>query len=155
MLPRNGRPEIRTGLVGRNLRREFNLASNKKARFVLKPAARISSHDAAVLRILLNADPFEVDAAFVAPKGTATMHTPLGELFLPLEGVVDAAAEIARLNKELAKIEAEIAKVEQKLNNPAFTQKVPATVLHEHQQRLADWQAKKHHVLAALAALQS
>jgi valyl-tRNA synthetase len=140
--------------VGRNLRREFNLPSSKKVRFVLKPAAHVTPHDVAVLKILLNAEPFEVDPGFVAPKGTATMHTPLGELFLPLEGVVDPAAEIGRLKKELAKHEAEIAKVEQKLNNPAFTQKVPVEVLREHQQRLADWQAKKQHVVAALKALE-
>ena len=82
------------------------------------------------------------------------MHTPLGELFLPLEGLVAPAAEIARLKKELAKIDAEIAKVEQKLNNPAFTQKVPVEVLRDHQQRLADWQAKKLHVVTALSALE-
>ena len=39
----------------------------------------------------------------------------MGELFLPLEGLVDVAAETARLKKELEKAEAEIAKVEQKL----------------------------------------
>ena len=78
----------------------------------------------------------------------------MGELFLPLEGLIDVAAEKARLTKEMEKIEAEIAKVEQKLANPNFTQKVPAAVLEEHQQRLADWQAKLAHVNAALAALQ-
>ena len=43
--------------------------------------------------------------------------------------------------------------VEQKLANPAFTQKVPVTVLAEHQKRLAEWQAKKAHFLSALDAL--
>ena len=78
----------------------------------------------------------------------------MGELFLPLEGLIDVEAEKARLKKELEKIEAEIAKVEQKLANPNFTQKVPAHVLEEHQQRLAEWQAKRDHVKAALAALE-
>ena len=41
-------------------------------------------------------------------------------------------------------------KVEQKLNNPAFAQKVPPHVLDEHQKRLADWQAKKRQVQAML-----
>ena len=140
--------------VGRNLRREFDLPSNKKVRFVLKPTAHVTPHDAAVLKILLNAEPLEINPTFAAPKGTATMHTALGELFLPLEGLVDAAAETARLKKELAKIEAEIVKVEQKLGNPEFEQKVPAEVFREHQQRLTDWLAKKQHVQAALKALE-
>jgi len=82
-----------------------------------------------------------------------TVRAELGDLFLPLEGLIDKAAETARLKKELEKIEAEAAKVEQKLANPNFTQKVPANVLQEHQKRLADWQAKRDHVQAALAAL--
>ena len=62
-------------------------------------------------------------------------------------------AEKARLNKELEKIEAEIVKVREKLNNPAFTGKVPPAVLEEHQKRQADWQAKKEGVERNIAAL--
>jgi valyl-tRNA synthetase len=75
---------------------------------------------------------------------------------LPLEGLRSAeelAAEKARITKELEKIEAEISKVEQKLANPSFTQKVPPQVLLEHQQRLAEWQAKRNHARTALDAL--
>jgi len=73
---------------------------------------------------------------------------------LPLEGLVDIPAEKARLKKEKEKIDAEILKVEQKLGNPAFTQKVPAEVLREHEKRLVDWQAKKQHIQSALDALE-
>lgn len=107
-----------------------------------------------MIKILLNADPLEVDPNFMPPKGTPTVHSDMGDLFLPLEGVIDVAAEKARLTKELEKIEAEIAKVAQKLGNPAFTQKAPVEVLREHEKRLADWQAKKQHILTALAALE-
>ncbi|MDB6065998.1 MAG: valyl-tRNA synthetase [Pedosphaera sp.] len=140
--------------LGRNLRRERNIASNKKAKFILKPANPISAHDVAVLRILLNADPLELDAQYMPPKGTPVVHSDLGDLFLPLEGV-DMGAERARLTKEKEKYEAEIVKVEQKLANPAFTQKVPVEVLRDHEKRLADWQAKLQHVLASLAALEA
>ncbi|HZV35507.1 MAG TPA: class I tRNA ligase family protein, partial [Verrucomicrobiae bacterium] len=140
---------------GRNLRREANIQSGKKVKFILKPAAHITPHDAAVLKILLNAETLELEPDYVPKKGTPAVHSDLGELFLPLEGLIDIAAEKARLTKELEKINAEIVKVEQKLANPAFTQKVPMEVLREHEKRLADWQAKKQHVLAALAALES
>ena len=56
------------------------------------------------------------------------------------------AAEKARLAKELEKIESEITKAEQKLSNPNFTSKAPPHVLQEHQQRLAEWQAKRDRV---------
>jgi valyl-tRNA synthetase len=140
--------------LGRNLRREANIASNKKVRFIVKPAARVSDHDAAVLKILLNAEALEIDANYTPKKGTAAARGAYGELYLPLEGLIDVAAEKSRLTKELEKIEAEVKKVQDKLGNPAFTQKAPVNVLKEHEQRLADWQAKKQHVLAALAALE-
>ncbi len=108
-----------------------------------------------MLKLLLNAEALEVDANYQPAKGTPTVHSELGDLYLPLEGLIDVAAEKARLKKELEKIEAEIAKAEQKLTNPNFTQKVPPHVLEEHQQRLAEWQAKRDHVKAALAALEN
>jgi valyl-tRNA synthetase len=138
---------------GRNLRREANIPSNKKVRFVLKPKEAISEHDREVIKILLNAETLEIDGNYQPQKGALTVQTQLGELFLPLEGLVDMAAEKTRLTKELGKIADEISKVEQKLANPAFTQKVPPAVLAEHQKRLVDWQAKYEHVKAALAAL--
>jgi valyl-tRNA synthetase len=138
----------------RNLRRTANIAANKKIKFILKPARELAAHDVEVLRLLLNAGAVEVSANYQPGKNTLTVRTELGDLFLPLEGLIDKEAETARLTKELEKIEAEAAKVEQKLANPNFTQKVPANVLQEQQQRLADWQSKREHVKAALAALQ-
>jgi valyl-tRNA synthetase len=148
--------EARNELVtqGRNLRRTANIAANKKIKFILKPAREMASHDVEVLKLLLNAEAVEVSANYQSGKNTMTVRAELGDLYLPLEGLIDKEAETARLKKELEKIEAEAAKVEQKLANPNFTQKVPANVLAEHQQRLADWQAKGEHVKSALAALQ-
>ena len=141
---------------GRNLRREANIPGSKKIKFVLKPVNPLPLHDIEVIRLLLNAETVEVSENYSPPKGTLTARMELGELFLPLEGLRSAeelAAEKARVTKELEKIEAEISKVEQKLANPNFTQKVPPQVLQEHQQRLAEWQAKREQVKAALDSL--
>jgi valyl-tRNA synthetase len=138
---------------GRNLRRTANIAANKKIRFILKPSRELAAHDVEVLRLLLNAGAVEVSANYQPGKNTLTVRTELGDLFLPLEGLIDKEAETARLKKELEKIEAEAAKVEQKLVNPNFTQKVPPAVLQEHQQRLAEWQSKRDHVKSTLEAL--
>jgi len=141
---------------GRNLRREANISTAKKIRYVLKPVNFLPPHDIEVIRLLLNAEAVEANENYQPPKGTLTARTELGELFLPLEGLRSAeelAAEQARLTKELEKYDAEISKVGQKLANPNFTQKVPPQVLQEHQQRLAEWQAKRAAVKAALDAL--
>ena len=114
----------------------------------------MSSQEAAVIKLLLNAEALDVDPNFAPRKGTPSTHTALGELFLPLEGLADVEAEKSRLKKELAKIEAEIEKAKLKLNNPDFVQKVPPNVLEEHRKRLAEWQAKQQQVKAALDSLQ-
>ena len=140
--------------LGRGLRRDFNIASNKRVRFVFRPAAELPEHEAAVLRLLLNAEPFDVvDATWTPPKGTPTALTPLGELYLPLEGLIDAEAERARLSKEIAKVEDELAKVRVKLADENFAAKVPAKVLEEHRQREAGWSEKLAQLKKMHAAL--
>jgi valyl-tRNA synthetase len=140
---------------GRDLRREANIPASKKVRYVLKPAQQIIPYEAEVIRLLLNAEALDLQNEFEPKKGTPGIQSAIGALYLPLEGVVDVAAEKTRLKKELEKAESEIGKVQAKLANPAFTQKVPAAVLAEHQQRLADWDAKKQHLRAALDAIET
>ena len=138
---------------GRNLRREGNIPASKKVKYVFKPAAALLPHDALVLKLLLNAEALDIDADYQPKQGTPTVHSGLGDLFLPLEGQVDTAAETARLRKEIEKAEAEIARAEQKLSNPNFTSKAPPEVLEAHRQRLAEWQAKRERAQSALATL--
>ena len=89
-----------------------------------------------------------------AGVGTPALRGQIGELFMPLDGLIDVAAEKARIQKEIEKHDAEILKVEQKLANPNFTQKVPPAVLEDHRNRLIEWRAKRDHARAALAALE-
>jgi valyl-tRNA synthetase len=137
--------------LGRGLKSAFNI--NKKVRFVLKTASELPAHEIEVLRILLNAEPLEVDAAFQPKKGTPAALTPLGELFLPLDGLIDVEAETVRVGKEVAKVESELEKVTAKLADTNFTSKVPQKVLDEHQQRKTDWEEKLAKLKVMLEAL--
>jgi valyl-tRNA synthetase len=140
---------------GRNLRRIGNIPAGRKVRFILKPQCDLAPHDLEVIRLLLNAERVELDGGFAPRKATPTARTPLGDLFLPLEGLVDVAAETARLKKELEKADTEIARLDQKLADPNFTARAPAHVLEDHRQRRADWQAKREHLLEALKVFAS
>jgi len=139
--------------LGRNLRREFNLPAGKKLRYVLKPAGELDPAEVEVIRLLLNAEVIEVNGSFRPSKGTPMVTNALGELFLPLEGIIDFAAERTRLTKELEKARAELGKVEAKLANPNFTQKVPPAVLGEHRNRRVEWETKVRQAETALANL--
>jgi valyl-tRNA synthetase len=147
--------EARNELVtqGRNLRQTAHIPGNKKVKYIFMPAGAPEPRDLAAMKLLLHAEPFEVRADYAAPKGTPLARSPLGELFLPLEGMVDLEAEKKRLQTEADKCRMEIAKAKQKLANPAFAQKAPPAVLEEHQKRLADWQSKEEHLLQSLQSL--
>jgi valyl-tRNA synthetase len=138
---------------GRNLRREGNISASKKVKFIFKPVNFTPPQDVEILRILLNAESVEVNENFLPMKNVLAVRHELGELFLPLEGLIDVEAEKNRIQKEIEKSASEISKVEQKLSNPSFAQKVPPAVLQEHQQRLLEWQNKLAQSQAALAAL--
>lgn len=70
------------------------------------------------------------------------------ELILPLEGVVDFAAEKERIQREIEKLEAEAAKIEGMLGNENFVARAPADVVSAQQQR-------KQAIVADLAKLKS
>jgi len=140
--------------AGRGLRRDFNLPSNKRVPFVLQSAAPLAPHDSEVIRLLLNAETLEVaGSSWSPPRGTPSSLTPLGQLYLPLEGLVDIAAERERLGKEINKIEQELAKVRAKLGSETFVSGAPAAVVAEHRQREADWQEKLTEIKRVAEAL--
>jgi len=134
--------------LGRGLRRDANIASGKRVRFVLKPSAALTAHDIAVCASLLGAEALEVDAAFTPAQGTPAVVTPLGELYLPLEGLVDLDAERQRLDRELAKIANELDTVRRKLGNENFVANAPAAVVEEHRSREAAWLQKMEQLRA-------
>jgi len=118
--------------IVRNLRAEYRIPSNKKVRLVLKS---LSESDFSVFKRLVNADPFEVAPNFDAGHGVPLVVTPLGQVFMPIEGIVDLAGERERLAKEISKLEAELATVRAKLSNESFIERAPAAVVTEHRRR--------------------
>jgi valyl-tRNA synthetase len=59
------------------------------------------------------------------------------ELLIPMSGLIDKTAELARLQKEFNKLDKDIALAEGKLNNPKFTDKAPAEIIEKEQEKLA------------------
>ena len=107
-------------------------------------------YEAEVIQSLLNAESLNVDRGYVPRKGTPSARSSIGELYLPLDGLVDVQSEKARLGKQLGKIDEEITKFEAKLNNPNYVEKVPEHVLEETKNRLSDWQEKHKQTQEAL-----
>jgi valyl-tRNA synthetase len=75
------------------------------------------------------------------------------EIYLPLAGMVDLAAERERLHKELAHVEEGVARSEKLLSNEGFTGKAPAEVVQKERDRLASLQAQAAKLRERLMAL--
>jgi valyl-tRNA synthetase len=120
---------------------------------VVKGAPDWLAVETKVLALLAGAGEIALDDAFDAPKGTPVALTPAGEIYLPLEGLIDVAAERARLTKEIDKIRIEVKKCEGKLGNAGFVDRAPPEVVAQEKARLAEWQAKLSQLSDMLSAL--
>jgi len=76
-----------------------------------------------------------IEEADAAPPGAVQLIVRGEAVALPLAGLVDLAAERARLDKEMDKVRIEIAKVEAKLGNDDFRARAPEDVIVEHEER--------------------
>jgi valyl-tRNA synthetase len=138
----------------RNIRPQYGIPLNKQLKIVFHSASDMDPEEKQFISLLAGIEKIEHRFDYQPSKGTPVIYHPGGgKLFLPLEGLIDMAAEKERLQKETAKVQAEIGKVKQKLENPAFVQKVPPAVLEEHQKRLAAWQSKLDHLRQSLESL--
>ena len=77
----------------------------------------------------------EITFADVAPKNSVQLLVRGSVAALPLEGIVDLAAEVARLRKEAVKAEGEIGKIEAKLGNADFVAHAPEEIVEENRER--------------------
>ncbi|HRO63128.1 valine--tRNA ligase [Thermomonas sp.] len=135
----------------RRIRSELGVSPAKHITLLLRggsaeDATRTARFDAQ-LRFLCKLE--RIEAISGEPPAAAPAVVGALQLFVPLEGLVDLAAERARLDKEIAKIAAEKDKSEAKLAK--FGAGVPAAVVAQEQARRADWSAK----LDALSAQRS
>ncbi|MCB9680878.1 MAG: valine--tRNA ligase [Alphaproteobacteria bacterium] len=70
------------------------------------------------------------------PALAATAVIVGSEALIPLEGIVDVAAEVDRLAKELVKVRKDVAQLTSRLGNPAFVDRAPAELVAEFQGKL-------------------
>ncbi|WP_424177187.1 valine--tRNA ligase [Yoonia sp. TsM2_T14_4] len=88
------------------------------------------------------------------PKGCVTIPMDGGTFGLPLAGLIDVAAEIARLEKTSQKLAKELGGLRGRLNNPAFVASAPDDVVEEARANLALRENEDTQIKAAIARLQ-
>jgi valyl-tRNA synthetase len=87
------------------------------------------------------------------PLGSIQLVVRGETVALPLKGVVDFAAEEARLGKELARVDADIARVDSKLNNPKFLQNAAEDIVEGEREKREEAEGRRAKIMEALERL--
>ena len=93
---------------------------------------RLVRNQALVMRLARIATLEEADSL---PRGSITVTVEGGTFGLPLEGVIDIAAERGRLEKTAEKASKELGGIDGRLRNPKFMASAPAEVVSEAEAR--------------------
>ena len=139
----------------RQLRAEMNVPPSAKPplAFVAPDvitSERMTRHRDLILTLGRAGDLETVDSA---PADAVTFVSGGATAALSLAGVIDVAAERTRLSKEIAVFDSDIGHVNKKLGNPSFVDRAAPEVVDEQRQKLAEAEAGKAKLQAALARL--
>jgi valyl-tRNA synthetase len=94
-----------------------------------------------------------ISSAASAPQGSVQLVVRGEVAALPLIGVIDLAAERARLAKEMQKAYADIARVDGKLGNANFVARAPEEVVEEEKEKREEALGRKAKIAEALVRL--
>jgi len=92
----------------------------------------------------------DISIADVPPAGAVQLLVRGDTVALPLKGIIDLAAEKARLEKEKAKAEAEINRIDAKLANPDFVARAPEEVVEAEREKRDEAVARRAKIVEAL-----
>jgi len=151
---------IQDAIVGiRTVRGEFGLPPTKPVEALLQAPDQdrvdlLEKHRAALMDLAW-AEKITIGLPGPRPKMAATAVAGELEIAVPLSGLIDLAAEEARLAKELEKISGELGKVLSKLSSPGFTAKAPPEIKAKVEAQQADLEARKEKLAANLERLRN
>ena len=113
----------------RTRRNEMNVPPSKKAHIYIDTAHPAPYEEASeFIARLAYGSKVEIGMGFDV-QGAVTAVTDDAKALLPMDDLVDKAAETARLNKELANAQKQLDTVKAKLANEKFTSKAPQNVI--------------------------
>ena len=137
----------------RNLRREMNVAQNKRTALYILPAPgfeRTLKRMAGYIEKLAYGN----SVSFTEAVGkNASVVTKLGKVFIPMGELIDFDKERIRLKAEIEKVEEELARAESKLANKGFIDKAPAALVEKEREKLEKFSALKKALYESLSAL--
>ncbi len=147
----------------RSVRAEMNVPSGAQIPLVLVAATEslakdldlsvvAKTWDTTIKRLARLSD---ISIAVEAPPRSVQIVVRGTAIALPLDGVIDFAAETSRLTKEIAKLGGEAGKIEGKLGNEDFLRRAPDEIVEEQRERLAEVHGRRDKLALALSRLEA
>jgi valyl-tRNA synthetase len=138
---------VRDIIVGiRNIRAEYKVEPAKfVAATIVSPHAELLNDQRPLLCRLarLNNDELQlVTSLAIRSKAAATVVIGDIEIFVPLAGLIDLAAERQRLSKELASAETDAERRRTRLADDTFTSKAPTAIVQRERDSLSAVEAQ-------------
>jgi len=126
----------------RQIRGEMKISMAKRIDIILANASdedrRRLADNAPLLNKLAKLESVRVlEAGEEAPMSATALVGDM-QVLVPMAGLIDKDAELARLDKEIARLSGEVQRVGGKLSNEGFVAKAPADVLDKERAKLAE-----------------
>ncbi|MBC8949300.1 MULTISPECIES: valine--tRNA ligase [Xenorhabdus] len=141
-----------TIIAVRNIRAEMNIAPSKPLEVLLRDAnddaQRRVAENLNFLQAMGRLSSVTVLAAGEEAPVSVTKLINGAEVLIPMAGLINKDAELARLDKEIEKLDKEISGIEVKLTNEGFVSRAPEAVVTKERERLATNKAAKEKLLA-------
>ncbi|MCZ4321395.1 valine--tRNA ligase [Pseudomonas anguilliseptica] len=126
----------------RQIRGEMKISMAKRIDIILANASdedrRRLADNAPLLNKLAKLESVRVLSASEEAPMSATALVGDMQVLVPMAGLIDKDAELARLDKEIARLDGEVKRVGGKLSNEGFVAKAPADVLDKERAKLAE-----------------
>ena len=133
---------VKSFVIGiRNIRGEMDIAPSKKLDVLLDNVSEIDKRQLAQNQVyLLNLAKLSSITELLGEEAPASATALVGEMeiMIPMAGLIDKDAELARLSKAADKLNQDLKRTEGKLNNESFVSKAPAAVIEKEKAKMAD-----------------
>ena len=152
---------VKQFVVGiRNIRGEMDIAPSKPLSVLLKNVSdndqRRLDQNANFLQAMAKLEDIRVlEADEEAPASSTTLVGEM-EILIPMAGLIDKEAELARIAKAMEKIDKDVQRTKGKLSNEKFVSNAPEAVIEKERAKLADAEmqlAKLQEQQATISAL--
>ena len=140
----------------RNTRGDYKVDPGKRIRAIVRStdAAKSLTQNAHILKRLCNVEELSLIAPDAPdPENSAAIVVSDIALYLPLEGMVDIAAECGRLSDEREKLQQQLHKTKTMLGNENFVGRARADVVQRERDRLVELQTAYTQIEERIASL--